>query len=116
MLASKPRRKSWMNDIVAKRFESKLGIDEMLEVLQKHAADLASWRGRESEYEGNYIRGYNFSGAKIRIIWYNSYYEVEIWFDSDHNRRTAAAERPAIVEMVDRLLLDKIRVTNLAPA
>ena len=105
-----------MDNIVAKRFKSKLSIDEMLEVLQKHAADLARWSGRESEYEGNYIRGYNFTGAKIRIIRYSRYYEVEIWFDSDHNRKTTAEERPAIVEMVDRLLLDTIRVTDLAPA
>jgi hypothetical protein len=92
-----------MKDILARRFRSRFNVDDALEALQTHASDLGSWRIQESEYDDRYVRG-SVSGTKIRLIPAGEHYDLEFWFDSDHDRRTDTAERDRIVSLVENVL------------
>jgi len=88
----------------------------MLGILQTQAAGWASWQIRESDAEGDYIRGTNLAGAKIRITGSGGDYEVEIWFDSDHDSKTNPEQRQAIVRIVDQLVTGNLGAKDLADA
>jgi hypothetical protein len=102
-----------MKDILAKRFRRRFNVDDGLEVLQAHASDLGSWRIQDSEYDDRYVRG-SVSGTNIRLIPLGEHYELEFWFDSDHDRRTDSAERDRIVSLVENVLRNDLYAEELS--
>jgi hypothetical protein len=105
-----------MKDIVAKRFNSSLNIDEMLAALKAGAGDVGAWQIRESEYDDRYIRGTTSLGAKVRIIDYADYFEAEIYFDSDGDRKTTSEEREHFMASLLRVLKEAAGAVNLSDA
>ena len=104
-----------MKDVLAKRFRSRFNVDDALEALQTHASGVGSWRIQESEYDDRYVRG-SVSGTKIRLIPSGEHYEVEFWFDRDHDRRTDTAERARIVSLVESVLRNDLYAEELSDA
>jgi hypothetical protein len=97
-----------MKDIVAKSFKSPLSVDEMVKALQTNVPEV-SWGGRESEYDDLYVLGRTADGVKIRILNYEAYDELEVYFPS----RYFDERKKAFMARIDAEVLPAIGATEV---
>jgi hypothetical protein len=97
-----------MKDIVAKSFKSPLSVEEMVKALQTNVPDI-SWGGPESEYDDLYVLGRTADGVKIRILRYEAYDEIEVYFPS----RYSDERKKAFMAPIDAVVLPAIGATDI---
>ena len=106
-----------MDDVCATSFASDADLPRMLEALRARMPGF-EWRMGESHFEGDYVRGVDAAGVKLRILAEGGRYCVEAYFPLHDDARSAMTDeaKRAILARIEVELLPAVGARDPKPA
>lgn len=103
-----------MDNVVSKTFDSPLTLDQMLAELTARVAGV-EWGIRESEADDRYIKGLTKEGVKIRLLYEDPKFSVEVYFPVTPDARSALsdADKRQFMKRLDGHVLAAVKAANV---
>lgn len=103
-----------MDNVVSKIFDSDLTLDQMFASLTARVQGV-EWTIRESENEGRYIKGVTSEDVKIRVLFDDPKFSVEVYFPlrEDASSVLENADKRAFLKRLDGHVLTAVKARNV---